>query len=109
MCYLHNDLSTMWPVPLQISSDSNVTEMNVHGKRSLASAASEDFVLPSKILTTSHLSALRDLVSDKKISGLCNINYTTSLNSFQHDAIKNIICEGKATHCLHLTSKFIVR
>lgn len=88
ICYLLCDLSTASPVPLQIPSDSNMTQLNVRRKRSSASAATKDTVLPSNILTTSHLSALRDLVSEKKISGLHNINHTTSLNSLHHDAIK---------------------
>lgn len=61
------DVSTA--LPMQIQYDTNLTENNVRRRRSLASADSADSVVPLNILTASHLSDLRDLVSDKKITG----------------------------------------
>lgn len=64
-----SDVPTVLPMQLQMPQDTNMTEVNVRRRRSSSSADIEDSVLPPKILTASHLSSLRDLVSDKKITG----------------------------------------
>ncbi|GAA6234191.1 uncharacterized protein LOC117760570 [Lates japonicus] len=65
-------------LPMQIQYDTNLTENNVHRRRSSASADSADSVVPPNILTASHLSALRDLVSDKKITVHLGLRVTLS-------------------------------
>lgn len=71
MSRLFSDVSTVLSVPLQIPHNSNMTENKVRRRRrrSSSSADAEYSVLPPKILTASHLSSLRDLVSTKKTTG----------------------------------------
>ncbi|CAB1446222.1 unnamed protein product [Pleuronectes platessa] len=68
---LQNAFTPVQPVSLQIQYDTNMTENYVHRRRRSSSSGSDDAEhseLPRNLLTTSHLSTLRDLLSDKKIS-----------------------------------------
>ncbi|KAE8294091.1 hypothetical protein D5F01_LYC07038 [Larimichthys crocea] len=61
--------TTVLLMPMQTPLDFNMTENNViRRRRSSSSADTGDSGLPAKILTASHLSTLRYLVSDKKIT-----------------------------------------
>lgn len=87
--------STALPMQLQIQYNSNITVYNDRERGILgngsASITTEDIrlKLPSKILTASHLSSLRDLVSNKKITGslilqffpFSNLHVTTYVKS----------------------------
>ncbi|KAI9517324.1 hypothetical protein NQZ68_004541 [Dissostichus eleginoides] len=55
-------------VPMLTPNDTDMTENNVRRRRSSSSADTEDSALPLKFLTATHLSALRHLMSDKKIT-----------------------------------------
>lgn len=75
---MFGNVSTALPMPPQIPRDTNMTENSVRRRRrSSSSADTEDSVLPPNILTASHLSSLRDLVSDKKITGCAILPHPT--------------------------------
>ncbi|XP_034092313.1 uncharacterized protein LOC117559732 isoform X3 [Gymnodraco acuticeps] len=55
-------------IPMLTPNDTDMTENNVRRRRSSSSADTEDSALPLKFLTATHLSALRHLISDEKIT-----------------------------------------
>lgn len=82
MSYLVGNVSTDLSVPLQTPRDTNMIENNVsRRRRSSSSNDTDDSALPPKFLTAAHLSSLRDLVSDKKITGGEILSHLISLNS----------------------------
>lgn len=88
-------MSTVLLMPMQTPLDFNMTENNViRRRRSSSSADTGDSGLPAKILTASHLSTLRYLVSDKKITG-CAQGFATLLLLTQDSMMKSksVICQ----------------
>lgn len=64
---------------------SNDTENRDRRERNSSLADGEESVRPPNILTSSHLPFLRDLLSDKKITGFSILQYTPKISKNQSE------------------------